>query len=165
MEALLATPVSMGDILLSKLIPYFCLGMAGMALSVMMAVWLFLVPLRGSVLVLFSVSGLYLLVALGMGLLISTVSKNQFVSATIAIVTTFLPAFILSGFVFDINSMPAPIRLLTHIVAARYFVAILQTVFGAGDLWPVVLANTAALAAMAVFFLGLTWRLSRKRLD
>ena len=165
MEALMATPVSMGDILLSKLIPYFVLGMAGMALSVAMAVWLFTVPLRGSLLVLFSASGLFLLVALGMGLLISTVSKNQFISATIAIVTTFLPAFILSGFVFDLNSMPVPIRLLTHIVAARYFVAILQTVFGAGDVWPVVLANAAALGVMAVFFLGLTWRLSRKRLD
>ena len=165
MEALMATPVSMADILLSKLIPYFALGMVGTALSVAMAVWLFTVPLRGTLLVLFSASGLFLLVALGMGLLISTVAKNQFISATIAIVTTFLPAFILSGFIFDLNSMPWPVRLLTHIVAARYFVAILQTVFGAGDLWPVVLANAAALCVMAAFFLGLTWRLSRKRLD
>ena len=165
MEALMATPVSMGDILFSKLVPYFGLGMAGLALSVAMAEWLFSVPLRGSMLLLFTASGLYMLVALGMGLLISTVAKNQFVSATIAVVATFLPAFILSGFIFDLDSMPFPIRLMTHLVAARYFVAILQTVFGAGDVWPVVLANAAGLCIMAVFFLGLSWRLSRKRLD
>ncbi|MHB1515021.1 MAG: ABC transporter permease [Acidiferrobacteraceae bacterium] len=165
MEALMATPVSMGEILLSKLIPYFALGMGGMALSVSMAIWLFAVPLRGSVLVLFSAAAVFLFAALGMGLLISTVAKNQFVASMIAIVATFLPAFILSGFIFDVNSMPAPIRLLTHIIAARYFVAMLQTIFGAGDVWPVVLANGAALVLMAAFFLGLTWRLSRKRLD
>lgn len=161
----MATPVTMSELLASKLIPYFALGMGGMAVSVAMAVGLFEVPLRGSLLVLFGASAVFLFAALGMGLLISTIARNQFIASMIAIIATFMPAFMLSGFIFDVNSMPAPIRLLTHLIAARYFVAILQSVFAAGDIWPVVLANGAALAAMAILFLSLTWRLSRKRLD
>ena len=103
--------------------------------------------------------------ALGMGLLISTVAGNQFVAGQVAIITTFLPAFILSGFIFDIGSMPAPIRALTHIFAARYFVAILQTVFLAGNVWPVIGPNALALALMALFFLAAVRRRTRKRLD
>ncbi len=165
MEALLVTPAAMREILIGKLVPYFILGMGGMALSVAMAVWLFGVPLRGSLLVLFGASSLFLLAALGMGLLISMLAKNQFVAGQVAIIVTFLPAFILSGFIFDIGSMPAVVRAITHVVAARYFVSILQTVFLAGNVWSVILPNALALAVMAVIFLGLTRRLSRKRLE
>lgn len=165
MEALMVTPVSMGEILLGKILPYFALGMGGMALSVGMAVWQFDVPLRGSMWVLLIGTSLFLLTALGMGLFISTVARVQFVAAQVAIITTFLPAFILSGFIFDIGSMPAPIQVITHIVPARYFVSILQTVFLAGDVWAVIVPNSVALAVMATVFLGLTYRLSRKQLD
>ena len=165
MEALMASPVTMSEILLGKLVPYFIMGMGGMLLSVAMAVWLFGVPLHGSLWLLVLCSALFLLVALGMGLLISTLAKNQFVVAQVAVIVTFLPAFLLSGFIFDMNSMPAVIQGLTHVVAARYYVAILQTVFLAGDVWPVVLGNSLALTGMAVLFLGLAWRRSRKRLD
>jgi ABC-2 type transport system permease protein len=110
-------------------------------------------------------SALFMIAALGMGLLISIVAKNQFVAGQVAIIVTFLPAFILSGFIFDIGSMPAPIQALTHLVPARYFVAILQTVFLAGDIWPVVLANAAALLLMAGVFLVLVRRKARKRLE
>ncbi len=165
MEALLVTPASIHEIILSKLIPYFVLGMGGMGLSVAMAVWLFGVPLRGSLLVLLVSSSAFLLCALGMGLLISVISKNQFVAGQIAIIVTFLPAFILSGFVFDIRSMPAVIRLITHIVAARYFVSILQTLFLAGNVWQVVLPNILALVIMAGIFLGLARRASHKSLE
>jgi ABC-2 type transport system permease protein len=106
-----------------------------------------------------------LLAALGMGLLISTVAKNQFIAGQVAILATFLPAFILSGFIFDIGSMPAPIRLLTHVIAARYFVAILQTVFLAGNVWQVILANALALVLIAILFLAQVRRLTRKRLE
>jgi ABC-2 type transport system permease protein len=165
MEALMVTPVTAREILLGKLVPYFILGMGGMALSVAMAVWLFQVPLRGSLAALFGVSALFLIVALGMGLLISTAAKNQFVAGQIAIVSTFLPAFILSGFVFDIGSMPAPIQGVTHIIAARYFVAILQTLFLAGNVWPLIAVNSLALLIMAIVFLSLVkWR-TRKRLQ
>lgn len=164
MEALLVTPVSMREILVGKILPYFVLGLGGMALSVGMAVWQFEVPLRGSLWVLLLGTSLFLLTALGMGLLISTVARVQFVAAQVAIITTFLPAFILSGFIFDIRSMPAPIQIITHVIPARYFVSILQTVFLAGDVWSVIVPNSLALAAMATLFLGLTRRLSRKRL-
>ena len=154
MEALMVTRVRMSEILLAKLVPYFLLGMGGMAASVALAVFLFGVPLHGSILVLTGASALFMLAALGMGLLISGVARNQFVAGQIAIITTFLPAFILSGFVFDINSMPHAVQIITHIVAARYFVAILQSVFLAGDVWSVILPNAAALAVMAAIFLG-----------
>ncbi len=165
MEALLVTPAAMREVLLGKLIPYFILGTGGMSLSVAMAVWLFDVPLRGSLWVLFGASSLFLLAALGMGLLISAVSKNQFVAGQIAIIVTFLPAFILSGFIFDISSMPWLVQIITYLMAARYFVSILQTVFLAGDVWPVILPNALALVIMAAFFLGMTRRKSRKRLE
>ena len=165
MEALMVTPVTMREVLIGKLVPYFLLGTGGMALSVAMGVWLFGVPLRGSLWVLFGAASLFLLAALGMGLLISTVTKNQFVAGQVAIIATFLPAFILSGFIFDIGSMPAVVQGITHALAASYFVAILQTVFLAGDVWPVIWPNALALAAMAAIFLALSRRKLRKRLE
>jgi ABC-2 type transport system permease protein len=165
MEALMVTRVSMLEILIAKLIPYFVLGMGGMAVSVAIAVWLFDVPLLGSITVLTGAAAIFLLAALGIGLLISSFARNQFAAGQIAIITAFLPAFILSGFLFDIGSMPAPIQFITHAIAARYFVAILQTTFLVGDVWGVILPNMAALAAMAIFFLGAARLISRKRLD
>lgn len=165
MEALLVTPVAMREILIGKVVPYFILGMGGMTLSVVMALALFDVPLRGSLWVLFASAALFLLAALGMGLLISIAAKNQFVAGQAAIVSTFLPAFILSGFIFDIPSMPWVVQALTYLIAARYFVSILQTVFMAGDVWPIILPNAAALAAMATVFLGLARRRAQKRLE
>ncbi len=165
MEALMVTPVSMLEVIIGKIVPYFILGMGGLALSVAMGVWLFEVPLRGSIWVLLLGSSLFLLTALGMGLFISTITRIQFVAAQVAIITTFLPAFMLSGFIFDIGSMPRPLQWLTHIIPARYYVAILKTTFLAGDVWSVILPNSAALAVMATVFLGLTLKLSYKRLD
>lgn len=165
MEALLVTPIAMNEVILGKLIPYFILGMGGLALSVAMAIWLFHVPLRGSVWVLFSTSALFLLTALGMGLLISTMARSQFVAGQLAIITTFLPAFLLSGFIFDINSMPPIVQVITHVVAARYYVAILQTVFLVGNEWSVILPNALALILLASVFLGLTRIKARKRLE
>jgi ABC-2 type transport system permease protein len=165
MEALWVTPVRVAEVLLGKLIPYFVLGMGGMLFTVAMALWLFEVPLRGSFWVLLVSSMLFLLAALGMGLLISTVARNQFVAGQVAIIATFLPAFILSGFIFDIGSMPTVVQLLTHIIAARYFIAILQTVFLAGNVWPVFAGNALALLGMAVLFLLLVRRRTKKSLE
>ena len=165
MEALLVTPVSMREIVAGKLIPYFILGTGGLVLSTAMALFLFEVPLRGSLVVLFGAASLFLLYALGMGLLISIAAKNQFVAGQAAIVATFLPAFMLSGFIFDINSMPWPIQGLTYIIGARYFVSILHTVFLAGNVWSVILPNALALAAMAALLLAIIRRRARKRLE
>jgi ABC-2 type transport system permease protein len=165
MEALMVTPVSMTEIIAGKLMPYFIMGMGGMALSVGMSVWLFKVPLVGSLFVLTGVSAVFLMVALGMGLFISIGAKNQFAAGQIAIIVTFLPAFLLSGYIFDIRSMPWIIQMITHAVAARYFITILQSIFLAGNIWPIIWLNTLALAIMAVFFLALCFLKSRKRLD
>ena len=165
MEALLVTPVRKREIILGKTIPYFVLGMGGMALSVAMAVWLFHVPFRGSFMALTVSSALFMLTAIGLGLLISVAAGSQFVAGQIAIVITFLPAFMLSGFVFDIGSMPAPIQALTHLVAARYFVSILQTLFLAGDNWHIYLENWLWLAGMALFFFMVIRKKLHKRLQ
>lgn len=165
MEALLVTPLSMREVIIGKLLPYFILGMGGLVLAVGMALFLFEVPLRGSLWVLFFASALFLVTALSMGLLISTVARSQFVAGLIALIATFLPAFLLSGFIFDIGSMPTVVQVITHIVAARYYVAILQTVFLAGNVWGVILPNALALVLLATIFLGLTWRNARKRLE
>jgi ABC-2 type transport system permease protein len=165
MEALLVTPLSMSEVIVGKLLPYFVLGMGGLALAVSMSLFLFGVPLRGSLWVLIAASALFLIAALGMGLLISTIARSQFVAGQLALITTFLPAFLLSGFIFDIGSMPPVVQVITHIVAARYYIAILQTVFLAGNDWSVIVPNALALVAMAAIFLGITWKKSRKRLE
>lgn len=149
LEALFVTPVRVGEILLGKTIPNFALGMVGLALCVVTARLLFHVPLRGSLVLLTGASMLYLLVALGIGLLISTAVKSQFVASQITILITFLPAMMLSGFLFDLRSMPAAVRMITYILPARYFVAVLQTVFLAGDVWTVIVPNVGVLAVMA----------------
>lgn len=165
MEALMVTPVTVAEILLGKLVPYFILGLGGMTISVAMAVFLFEVPLRGSLWVLGGAAGLFMLAALGMGLLISTIARNQFVAGQIAILATFLPAFILSGFIFNIGSMPEVVQVITHLIAARYFVSILQSSFLAGDIWSVIWPNALALVLMIVFFWGLVAKKTKKRLD
>jgi ABC-2 type transport system permease protein len=164
LESLFVTPVRADEILLGKTMPYFALGMVGLALCLLAARFLFHVPFRGSVEVLTGVSMLYLLVALGIGLLISSAVKSQFVASQVALLVTFLPALLLSGFLFDLRSMPTLVRLLTYVLPARYYVALLQTVFLAGDVWGVILPNAAVLAGMAVVLLLLARGATRKQL-
>lgn len=165
METLLVTRISVIELLAGKLIPYFILGMAGLFISLVMARILFAVPMRGSLLLLLAVSALFLLVALGMGLAISTLFRSQFVAALVALVVTFLPAFLLSGFIFDIRSMPLIIQGITRLIAARYYVAMLQTLFLVGDVGSIMLINSLYLALMAIFFLAITYIKTDKRLD
>lgn len=165
LESLLVTPVRSDEILLGKTLPYFLLGMIGLAACVGAAEFLFHVPLRGSLWVLLGASMLYVLVALGIGLLISSWVKNQLVASQLTMLVTFMPAFMLSGFLFDLRSVPLLVRALTYLLPARYYVALLQSVFLAGNVWPVILPNAAALAAMAGG-LALTSRaVMRKRLQ
>jgi ABC-2 type transport system permease protein len=149
LEALLVTPVRSDEILLGKTLPYFLLALVGFALCVLSARLLFHVPLRGSLWVLLGASMLYVLVALGIGLLISSWVKNQLVASQLTMLVTFMPAFMLSGFLFDLRSTPAVVQLITYALPARYYVALLQTVFLAGDVWSVIVPNTLALAVMA----------------
>jgi ABC-2 type transport system permease protein len=164
LEALFVTPVRSEEILLGKTIPYFLLGMIGLALCVFSAKYLFHVPLRGTLPVLLGASMLYVLVALGIGLLISSAVKNQLVASQLALLATFMPALMLSGFLFDLRSMPTPIRLITYVLPARYYVTLLQTLFLAGNVWQVIVPNMLVLATMTAL-LGLGSRaVTRKRL-
>jgi ABC-2 type transport system permease protein len=163
-EALFVTPVRIEEILLGKMIPYFVLGMIGLALCLVSAKVLFHVPFRGSVWLLAGTSILYLTVALAIGLLISSATKSQFVASQATLLVTFLPALMLSGFLFDLRSMPLVVRGLSSILPAKYYVALLQTIFLAGNVWGVILPNSAVLAVMAVVLMVLTRATTRKKL-
>jgi ABC-2 type transport system permease protein len=164
LEAIFVTPVRADEILVGKTVPYFVLGMVGLGLTVFASRFLFHVPLRGSLAVLTGVSTLYLLVSLGIGLVASSTTKSQFVASQIALIATFLPAMLLSGFLFDIRSMPVVVQFVTYIVPARYFVSLLQTIFLAGDIWSVILPNAAVLAVMATVLMTAALAATRKKL-
>ncbi|MGA2565046.1 MAG: ABC transporter permease [Steroidobacteraceae bacterium] len=157
LEALLVTPVRSDEILFGKTLPYFLLGMLGLAVCVFAAEVLFRVPLRGSLWVLLGASMLYVLVALGIGLLISSWVKNQLIASQLTMLVTFMPAFMLSGFLFDLRSVPLAVQVITYLLPARYYVALLQSVFLAGNVWSVIVPNTLVLAGMAAA-LGLSSR-------
>lgn len=165
MEAVMSTPASIVEIIIGKLTPYFGLGVIATLGCASIAMLLFHVPLRGSWSALLLLSCTFLVPALGQGLLISTLARNQFVAAQIALLSGFLPAMLLSGFIFEIDSMPVIIRTVTYIVPARYFVSSLQTVFLAGDVWSLFMQNMLAMLAIGGVFLGITARKSRKSLD
>jgi len=164
MEAMMATPVTAIELLVGKIFPYFVLGLAAMTLCVLLAVALFGVPFRGSVLALYALSATFLIPALGQGLLISAATKNQFLASQLALISAFLPAFLLSGFLFEINSMPTVIQWITFIVPARYLIPSLQTVFLAGDIWPMFLHSMAVMLAIGAVFFALAARSNRKRI-
>lgn len=140
MEQLISTPVRPVELVLGKLAPYFGIGMLDMAIAVLMAVFLFHVPLRGSIVLLFSVGGVFVFGTLAQGILISTVARSQLLASQFAMISTFLPAFLLSGFAFAIGNMPIAVQVITYIIPARYFVALVKGIFlrgvGIGILWP-----------------------------
>ncbi len=164
-EALFVTPVRPDEILISKIVPYFVLGMGGLLLCMASARFLFAIPFRGSFVVLMGASMLYLLVSVAMGLLISSTLRSQFLACQVALVATFMPALMLSGFIYDLRSVPLDIRLVSYLVPARYYVSLLQTIFLAGNVWRIILPDAAILAVVAAGMLALTSRATRKFLD
>lgn len=165
MEALLSTQITRTELLLSKLLPYQLLGSFVMVLCMLVTTLILDIPYRGSLLILFVITSLYLATALGMGLLISTMTRNQFNAAMVALNAAFLPAIMLSGFIFEIDSMPVFIQVVTYFIPARYFVSSLQTLFLAGDIYLVLLTDFLLLIASAILFIGLTALKTRRRLD
>ncbi|MEW6720065.1 MAG: ABC transporter permease [Thermodesulfobacteriota bacterium] len=129
MEQLISTPVTGNELILGKLLPYFALGMTDLAVSVLMGKYVFDVPLRGSVALLVVSSGVFLAGALSMGMLFSIVARSQLLATQLAMMITFLPSFLLSGFVFAIGNMPRPIQAATHVVSARYLVTLLRGIY------------------------------------
>ena len=164
MEQLISTPVRPAELILGKLVPYLVIGLANMLIAVLMAVFVFQVPLRGSVPLLFGIGGLFIVATLAQGILISAIARQQLLASQLAMISTFLPAFLLSGFAFPIANMPAPIRALTHIIPARYFVSVVKGIFlrgvGLEVLWP----EALFLLAFAVLVLALAIRRTPKRL-
>jgi ABC-2 type transport system permease protein len=163
MEAMMATPVTPVELLTGKLVPYFILGLASMTLCALVAVLVFKVPFRGSVFALYAISSAFLLPALGQGLLISAATKNQFLASQLALLTSFLPTFLLSGFLFEIGSMPKVIRWVCQIVPARWLIPSLESVFLAGDIWPMFLKSIGLLTLYGVLLIGLAVRTTKKR--
>jgi ABC-2 type transport system permease protein len=164
-EALLATPASVPEFLIGKVVPNFILGFVAMSISVSFAFFIFHVPLRGSIFSLLLATTAFLLVALSIGLLISTVARTQFIASQIAMLASFLPGLFFSGFIFELASMPAPLRVFSMLVPARYFVSSLQTIFLAGDIAAVLVPAISILALMSAAVMVLTARNSKMRLD
>lgn len=164
MEQLISTPVKPAEVILGKLIPYFVIGMLDMLIAVLLAVFVFHVPLRGSVPLLFIMAAVFVVGTLAQGILISTLARQQLLASQLAMVSTFMPAFLLSGFMFAIANMPIPVQVITHIVPARYFVALVKGIHlrgvGLETLW----RDALLLAAFAVLVTGLAIARFKKRL-
>ena len=165
MEALLATPVTRTELLLSKVLPYYLLGIFAMVLCLVVAVGIMNVPFRGSVFELLGLTSLFLGSALGLGLFLSTLFRNQFNAAQAALTAAFLPALMLSGVVYEISSMPVPLQWITRLLPARYFANALQTEFQAGNVAALMWVDALSLFLLSVFWLGLTARKTRRTLD
>lgn len=165
MEAILATPLRIREFLLGKMIPYYLLGMSGLVLSVGFGVLVFDVPFRGSYLALFILGSCFLLASLGLGLFISAAVRKQFIAAQVSIISGFLPAFFLSGLLFDLESTPEFVQLISHVVPARHFVDISHTLFLAGNVFGVLVPSGLILAGMAALFIFLARRRMSLRIE
>lgn len=165
MEQLISTPVTAAEIMFGKLIPYFVLGMTDTIISALIAICWFKVPFRGSYLTLMASSAMFLIVVLSLGFLISVLAKGQFAASQIALLVTFLPAFLLSGFLFAIDQMPRGLQLLTRIIPARYYVSILKKIFLKGTPTVMLYADLIPLAIFALVLGILATRSFHKRLS
>jgi ABC-2 type transport system permease protein len=165
MEQLISTPVSAMEIMLGKLTPYFVLGMFDVAVCAVIAICWFHVPFRGSYLTLLVSSALFMVVVLALGFLISVVAKNQFAASQIALLVTFLPAFLLSGFLFAIEQMPLPLQWITRVLPARYYVSVLKKIFLKGTPTSMLYADLIPLAIFAFLLAFAATRAFHKRLE
>lgn len=164
MEQLIATPVRPSEVVLGKLAPYFLIGFIDMVISVVMAVFLFDVPLKGNIFILAVVSSVFLFGALGLGIVISIVAKSQLVASQIAMVATFLPAFLLSGFMFAISNMPMPLQWFSRLIPARYFVTVLKGIFLKGNPVRILVIDAIFLLFFAVIIFIIANRKFRKKM-
>ena len=164
MEQLLATPIKPSELVGGKFIPYFTIGLFDVTMVVLLGVFVFGVPLRGDILFLAGSSVIFLLGATGIGMLISILTKSQLLANMLGILTTFLPSYLLSGFIFPIFNMPKPIQLLTYLVPARYFIIILQGIFLKGSGIKVLWYNFLFLILFSFLVVGLAITRFRKKL-
>lgn len=165
MEQLIATPVTRAELILGKLVPYYCIGMLDLVLAVLLGEYFFQIPLRGEPWLIFVSCSVFLAGALSLGMLISIVTKSQFLSSQIALVATMLPAFLLSGFVFPIANMPYPIQVFTHIITARYFVNLLRGIYLKGLGLDLLYGEAVFLIGFAALVLTLSHHKLKKKIE
>jgi len=164
MELLISTPVKKGELMIGKLFPYFCLGLVDLTLAVLMGKWVFQVPLRGSIALLFCLSSIYIFVALALGLTISTVAKTQILANQMAMLVGFLPTFLLSGFTFVIANMPLWLQIITYGIAPRYYVTILKEIFLKGADFSFLWTETLILVGMMIAGIWIATKSFKKEL-
>jgi ABC-2 type transport system permease protein len=165
MEQLIATPIKGYELIIGKLVPYFTIGLFDVLLAVLMGEFLFQVPLRGSILFLFLMAAIFLIGALALGMLISINARNQLLASQMAMVLTFLPSFLLSGFTYAISNMPTPIQLVTHLIPARYFITLLKGIYLKGIGWQVLVMEVLFLLIFSTLLIIITILRFQKRLD
>lgn len=165
LEAIFVTPVRILEIVLAKMVPYFGIAMIGFAICLLSALYVFEVPLYGSLVVLILSSMLYMLVALGIGLCVSAVTKNQFLACQVSLVVSLLPTMMLTGFLFDLRSVPAWISVVGHSLPPTYYMELVKSLFLAGNNWPLITKNCLILTVYAIFFVGMALHVTRKKLE
>jgi ABC-2 type transport system permease protein len=165
LESLFVTPVRPLELVLAKVVPYLGVGAINLVFCLLAAKFLFHVPMRGSLVVVLVASMLYLAVSLLMGLLISGVTRNQVQASQVALLTSFMPALMLSGFVFDLRNVPVVIQVISHVLPATHFMGLIKTLFLAGDNWPMILRDCGILLVYVVVFTFAARRTLRKSLD
>jgi ABC-2 type transport system permease protein len=165
MESVISTPVTVLELILGKMIPYFILGIISFSICFFLSVFLFELPFRGSYWLLMLTTSVFLFCALSFGLMVSTIAKNQIIAYQVALITAFLPAYMLSDFIFEISSMPNWIQVLTNFLYPRYYVQSLLTIFLAGNVWKLLFFNMLPTLAFGVLFFSITLFKTVKRLD
>jgi ABC-2 type transport system permease protein len=164
MEQLVATPLTVAELVTGKMIPYFAIGVIDLALAVLVGRFAFDVPLRGNLVLLLGMALLFTFGALSLGMLISIVGRSQFVASQFALVATLLPAFLLSGFIFPIANMPAPLQFMTHVIPARYLVTILRSIYLKGVGLTILWTQALFLAIFGVVVFSLSLRKLKKKI-
>lgn len=164
-ESLFVTPVRVWEIILAKMLPYFFVAVGGLVLCLLAGRILYDLPMRGSMVLILGTSMLYLLVALCIGLVISAVTKSQFVACQMSIYVSFLPSVMLSGFIFDLHSEPAVIALISQVFPTTYYLQLLKSLLLVGNDWHLIIKNSLILFGYFLVFFGLTFWLTRKKVD
>jgi ABC-2 type transport system permease protein len=165
MEQLISTPLRGPELILGKLVPYFAIGVLDLVLSVLVGILIFDIPLRGSLVLLFGMSVIFLIGALSLGMFISIITKSQFLASQVALVATMLPAFLLSGFIFPIANMPVPVQGVTYIVTARYYVKMLRDIYLKGVGLDIMAGEAGFLVLFGVLVIFLSIRKFRKKIE
>lgn len=164
MEQLISTPVTGRELILGKLLPYLAMGVVDVVLAMVLGRFLFRVPLRGSVALVLLSAGVFLVGTMALGILVSVVAKNQLMANQTAMVLTFVPSFLLSGFVFPISTMPTVVRWITYLVPARYFISLLKAIYLKGVRFTVLAGDGVLLVVFAASMIGLAVGIFKKKL-